>query len=155
MTKQIKISLHPVFTLISSVYLLVFITYGINSFKNLKGLGVQQNDIIGLIASILAVSFFVYLALVRYRKIEIYESKYILKSIVASRVIYRNEIDSIKKVPLNFFNFKLGSIGLMGVISMSTSGESYNVSDTSNTLRIALKNDEILHISCDRPEEIV
>ncbi|WP_147439078.1 hypothetical protein [Faecalibacter macacae] len=154
MRKRINISLHPVFILISSMYLLIFFTYGIKSLKGLLLTGYHQEDIIGLIISILAVSFFAYLALVRYRRIEIYEDRYVLKSIVASREIYKNEIDSIRKVPLNFFNFDIGSIGVMGVINLSSSGEAYNVSDINNTLRIALKNNEVLHISCDRPEEI-
>ena len=116
--------------------------------------GYNQDGIIGLVVSILAISFFAYLALVRYRKIEIHQDRYVLKSIVASRIIYMNEIDTIRKIPVNLFNLKLGSIGVMGMISITSSGESYNVSDMSNTLRIALKNNEILHISCDSPEEI-
>lgn len=118
-------------------------------------LGYQQENIIGLIISILALSFFIYLALVRYRKIEVYQDRYVLKSILASREIYKNEIDTIRKVPLNFFNFDLGSKGVMGVINLSSSGEAYNVSDINNTLRISLKNNEVLHISCDRPEELI
>lgn len=155
MRKQINISLHPIFILISSMYLLIFFTYGIKSFKELMQLGYQQENIIGLIISILALSFFIYLALVRYRKIEVYQDRYVLKSILASREIYKNEIDTIRKVPLNFFNFDLGSKGVMGVINLSSSGEAYNVSDINNTLRISLKNNEVLHISCDRPEELI
>lgn len=154
MKKYIKVSLHPVFTLITCMYLLIFFTYGVKSFKGLIADNFQQNDILGVIIAVLAISFFSYLALVRYRKIEIHEDKYVLNSLVASRIIYMNEIDSIQKVPLNLFNYKLGSVGLMGVISLSSSGESYNVSDLSNTLRITLKNNEVLHISCDNPEEI-
>lgn len=155
MKKRINISLHPVFVLISSVYLLIFITYGIKNFKGLLGIGNHQDEVIGLIISILAVSFFIYLALVRYRRIEIYENRYVLKSIVASRTIYKQDIDSIRKVPVNLFNLKLGSIGVMGIISFASSGETYNVSDMSNTLRIDLKNNEVLHISCDSPKEIL
>ncbi len=154
MKKQIKISLHPIFTLISSMYLLIFFTYGVKCLKNLSVNHFQQNDILGLIISVLALSFFIYLALVRYRKIEVHENKYVLKSIVASREIYTNEIASVQKVPVNFFNYRLGSIGVMGIISLTSSGESYNISDMSNTLRVRLKNDEVLHISCDNPEEL-
>ena len=155
MKNRINISLHPIFTLISSMYLLIFFTYGIKSLKGLLAYGYQQENIIGLIISILAISFFTYLALVRYRKIEVYQDRYVIKSIVASRIIYKNEIDSIRKVPLNFFNFDFGSKGVMGVINLSSSGEAYNVSDINNTLRIVLKNNDVLHISCDKPEEIL
>lgn len=154
MKKHIKISLHPLFTLITSMYLMIFFTYGIKSFKNLNLGTTNQHDILGLIISILAISFCVYLGLVRYRKIVVFENKYVLKSLVASRVIYKNEISSIQKVNLNFFTFDFGSKGLMGVINLSSSGESYNVSDYSNTLRITLRNNEVLHISCDNTEEL-
>lgn len=155
MRKRIKISLHPVFTLISSIYLLSFFTYGVKSLKSLIMSGYSQTEIFGLILSILAISIFAYLALVRYRTIEIYSDHYLLKSIVATRRIDFNEIHTIKKVPLNFFHLRLGSVGLMGVISFTSKPEHYNVSDLGNTIRIALKSNEILHISCDKPEELI
>jgi hypothetical protein len=155
MRKRIKVSLHPVFILISSIYLLIFITYGINSLKGLLNHGYTQAEIIGLIVSILAVSLFACLALIRYRRIDLYPDRYVLRSIVATRVIYKHEIQTIKKVPVNLFNLKVGSIGVMGIISLDSSRESYNISDIGNTIQIALKNNEILHVSCDKPEEVI
>lgn len=154
MRKQIKISLHPIFILISCIYLVIFFTYGINNLKNLFYSGYNQSDLIGLIVSILAISVFAYLVLVRYRTIDIYKDRYVLRSLIASRTIMFHEVDSIRKVPLNLFHLRLGSVGLMGVISFTSKPEHYNVSDLGNTIRIALKNKEVLHISCDKPEEL-
>lgn len=156
MRKRINISLHPVFIVLTAFYILIFLTYGIISLRGLFQNGYNQHDMIGGIVSIIAVAFVAYLILVRYRQIRVYDNKYVLVSIISTREIYFDEIESIKKVPVNFFNFRLGSLGLMGVISLnSKGGDTYNVSDLKNTIRIALANDEILHISCDNPEELV
>jgi len=136
------------------MYLVIFFTYGINNLKTLINIGYSQESLIGLIISILAIAIFSYLVLVRYRKIEIYEDRYILKSLIASRTIMFHDVDSIRQVPLNLFHLRLGSVGLMGVISFTSKPEHYNVSDLGNTIRIALKNNEILHISCDKPDEL-
>lgn len=155
MPKRIKISLHPLFILLSSMYLLIFITYGIKNLKGLLAHGYTQHEIVGIIISILAIALFAFLALIRYRRIDVYPDRYVFRSIVASRIIYKHDINEIKKHPLNLFNFKWGSNGIMGIISLNSSGEMYNVSDVSNTIRIALKNNEVIHVSCDKPEEIV
>lgn len=154
MRKQIKISLHPLFIVISCVYLVIFFTYGIKNLKTLINSGYNQADLVGLIVSILAISLFAYLVLVRYRRIDIYNDRYVLRSLIASRTILFKEVDSIRQVPLNLFHLRLGSVGLMGVISFTSKPEHYNVSDLGNTLRIALKNNEVIHISCDKPDEI-
>ncbi|MBF0596642.1 hypothetical protein [Faecalibacter rhinopitheci] len=154
MRKRINITLHPIFVLLSSIYVLIFLTYGLNSLKKILNNGAMQGDIIGLIVCILALALFIYFLLIRYRSIEIYKDRYILNSYVFSRTIYFNEIDSIKKVPINLFNLKLGSRGILGFISLFQSQEYYNISDLSNSLRIQLKNNQIVHISCDNPEEI-
>ncbi len=155
MRKRINISLHPIFIALTIVYLLIFFTYGIASFKTLLLNGYQQNTMIGVVVSIIAIAVAVYLVLIRYRVIKVYQDRYVLESIVSSRTIYFNEIKSIKKVPLNLFNYNLGSLGVMGIISLnSKGGDTYNVSDLKNTIRISLTNNEILHISCDNPEEI-
>ena len=156
MRKRINISLHPIFIVLTIFYILIFFTYGIISLRGLFQNGYNQQDMTGGVVSIIAIAFVVYLILVRYRQIKIYADKYVLESIISRREIYFDEIESIKKVPINFFNFRLGSLGLMGVISLnSKGGDTYNVSDLKNTIRIALANDEILHISCDNPEELV
>ena len=123
--------------------------------KGLLNHGYTQNELVGIIIAILAIALFIFLALVRYRRIDIYQDRYVLRSIVASRIIYKHDIDAIKKYPLNLFDFKWGSNGIMGIISLNSSGEMYNVSDVSNTIRIELKNHEVIHVSCDKPEEIV
>ena len=117
-------------------------------------LGYNQEGLTGLIVSILAISMFAYLVLVRYRKVDIYEDRYVLKSIIASRTIMFTEVASIRQVPLNLFHLRLGSVGLMGVISFTSNPEHYNVSDLGNTIRIALKNNEVIHFSCDKPDEL-
>lgn len=154
MRKKINITLHPVFVILSSLYVLIFITYGIILFKSLISKGVYQSDIIGLISCILALMLFVYLVLVRYRSIEVYEDRYVLKSYVYKREIFFKDIDSIKKVPVNLFHLKFGSRGVLGFISLFQSDEYYNISNLSNSLRIQLKNKDVVHISCDNPEEI-
>lgn len=154
MSKRINITLHPLFVVLSSVYALIFFTYGIILLKSLISKGVYQSDIIGLIGCILALTLFVYLILVRYRSIEVFEDRYVLKSYAYKREIYFKDIDSIKKVPVNLFHLKIGSRGVLGFISLFQSDEYYNISNLSNSLRIQLKNNDVVHISCDNPEEI-
>ena len=154
MKNKIKISLHPVFTIISSIYLLIFLSFGIKSIKSIIKT-YNDFDLTGVIISVIALAFLLYLVLIRYREIEVYEDKYLLKSLVSSKIIYFHEINSVKKVPLNLFHLRLGSVGLMGVISLTSKPELYNVSDFANTIRISLKNDEIIHVSCDKPDEII
>jgi hypothetical protein len=156
MPKRISISLHPIFIVLTIMYFLIFFTYGIVSLKELLLKGYQQNAMIGIVVSVIAILLSMYLCLVRYRVVKIYNNRYVLESLIGTRTIYFTEIKSIKKVPLNLFNYSLGSLGVMGIISLnSKGGDTYNVSDLKNTIRISLTNNEILHISCDNPEELV
>lgn len=154
MKRRINISLHPIFILISSIYFLIFFTYAIKCLKHLIVHGFHSSEMIGIICSVLALMFFIYFVLVRYRQVEIYSDRYVLKSFVYARTIYFTEIDSVKQVPVNLFNLKLGSRGVLGFISFVQTQDYYNVSDLSNSLRIRLKNNDVLHISCDHPEEL-
>ena len=156
MPKRISISLHPIFIVLTIMYFLIFFTYGIVSLKELLLKGYQQDAMIGIVVSVIAILLSMYLCLVRYRVVKIYNNRYVLESLIGTRTIYFTEIKSIKKVPLNLFNYSLGSLGVMGIISLnSKGGDTYNVSDLKNTIRISLTNNEILHISCDNPEELV
>lgn len=154
--KRIKISLNPLFLTITGLMVLIFSTYSVECLKNLIQLGYTQNNMIGLIVSIIVLSYVIYLILIRYREVTIHNDKFVLKSLIGKRTIYFDDIKSIKQVTINLFNYRVGSLGLMGFISLSSvGGDTYNVSDIKNTIRLELSNNETLFISCDNPEELV
>jgi len=156
MKRSIKISLHPLFLALSLVYCLIFISYGLISVKAIIINGYSFNNMIEIIICILCIALAFYLFIIRYHTIEVYDNKYILKSFKESREILFNEIINVKQTPVSFFNYRIGSLGVMGIISLeSKGGETYNLSNLKNALKITFNNNDVLYISCDNPKTII